>query len=195
MRAAPGRRTPTRRRVTRRRAIKPRTVRRRKRTRLRARRRRDSRVSRSASWSPTRQDLAWPRGETPLRRRSPLVFAALPPCSRFERRIRPFAGASSMAVWCNGRSTQERPGSIRYRADEGVTLTAGVAPSTTACWLVGRAGAIVRTIDGRTWQRVRFPEPLDFTAVVAGDARTATVTAADGRQFATTDGGTTWTRR
>jgi hypothetical protein len=83
----------------------------------------------------------------------------------------------------------------QYRADEGVTLTAGVAPSTTACWLVGRAGAIVRTIDGRAWQRVRFPEPLDFTAAVAGDARTATVTAADGRQFATTDGGTTWTRR
>ena len=83
----------------------------------------------------------------------------------------------------------------QYRADEGVTLTAGVAPSTIACWLVGRAGAIVRTIDGRAWQRVRFPEPLDFTAVVAGDARTATVTAADGRQFATTDGGTTWTRR
>jgi hypothetical protein len=83
----------------------------------------------------------------------------------------------------------------QYRADEGVTLTAGMAPSTTACWLVGRAGAIVRTIDGRTWQRVRFPEPLDFTTVVAGDARTATVTAADGRQFATTDGGTTWTRR
>jgi hypothetical protein len=83
----------------------------------------------------------------------------------------------------------------QYRADEGVTLTAGVAPSTTACWLVGRAGAIVRTIDGRAWQRVRFPEPLDFTAVVAGDARTATVTATDGRQFATTDGGTTWTRR
>ena len=55
--------------------------------------------------------------------------------------------------------------------------------------------AIVRTIDGRAWQRVRFPEPLDFTAVVAGDARTATVTATDGRQFATTDGGTTWTRR
>ncbi len=123
------------------------------------------------------------------------VFAALPPRSRFERRIRPFAGASSMAVSCNGRSTQERPGSISTRADEGVTLTAGVAPSTTACWLVGRAGAIVRTIDGRAWQRVRFPEPLDFTAVVAGDARTATVTAADGRQFATTDGGTTWTRR
>ena len=83
----------------------------------------------------------------------------------------------------------------QYRADDGVTLTAGVAPSTTACWIVGRAGAIVRTIDGRAWQRVRFPEPLDFTAVVAGDARTATVTAADGRQFATTDGGTTWTRR
>jgi hypothetical protein len=83
----------------------------------------------------------------------------------------------------------------QYRADEGVTLTAGVAPSTTACWIVGRAGAIIRTIDGRAWQRVRFPESLDFTVVVAGDARTATVTAADGRQFATTDGGTTWTRR
>jgi hypothetical protein len=100
----------------------------------------------------------------------------------------------------DGRLVQRSPDAgvtwvDQYRADEGVTLTAGVAPSTTACWIVGRAGAIVRTIDGRAWQRVRFPEPLDFTAVVAGDARTATVTATDGRQFATTDGGTTWTRR
>jgi hypothetical protein len=83
----------------------------------------------------------------------------------------------------------------QFRADEGATLTAGVAPSTTASWIVGRAGVIVRTADGRAWQRVQFAEPLDFTAVVAADARTATVTGADGRQFATTDGGTTWTRR
>ena len=76
-----------------------------------------------------------------------------------------------------------------------MTLTAGVAPSSNVCWLVGRFGAITLTTDGRVWRRIKFPEPADLTSVTAADARTATVTTADGRQFATTDGGRTWTRR
>ena len=71
-------------------------------------------------------------------------------------------------------------------------LTAGAAPASTTCWLVGRGGVIVLSTDGRTWQRVQFPESIDLTAVTATDAAHATVTATDGRRFTTADGGNTW---
>ena len=73
-------------------------------------------------------------------------------------------------------------------------LTAGAAPSVAACWVVGRAGAIWRSEDGRTWRRVPFPEMTDLSSVRATDARAASVSTADGRTFNTTDGGTTWSR-
>lgn len=72
------------------------------------------------------------------------------------------------------------------------TLTAGVAPSPTLCWLVGPRGVIVVSTDGRAWQRVPFPEAIDLTSIRASNRANATVTAADGRTFTTTDGGTTW---
>jgi hypothetical protein len=83
----------------------------------------------------------------------------------------------------------------QYSAADGVTLTAGAAPSSTVCWLVGRGGAIVLTTDGKVWQRVKFQEPVDLTAVISTDARTATVTTANGRRFVTTDSGRSWTPR
>src|SRR5262249_40575421 len=58
-------------------------------------------------------------------------------------------------------------------------LTAGAAPSPAVCWLVGRSGTVLLTLDGRTLQHVRFPEEVDLTAVRAIDGRTAVVTAAD----------------
>ena len=82
-----------------------------------------------------------------------------------------------------------------HTAENDVTLTAGSAPSSNVCWLVGRSGGIVLTTDGRAWRRLKFSEPADLAAVTATDARTATVTTADGRLFGTTDGGRTWTRR
>jgi hypothetical protein len=72
------------------------------------------------------------------------------------------------------------------------TLTAGAAPSATVCWLVGPGGLVVLSTDGLTWQRISFPEAIDLTSIRAADATNATVTAADGRTFTTTDGGTTW---
>src|SRR5437870_11284518 len=72
------------------------------------------------------------------------------------------------------------------------TLTAGVAPSATICWLVGPGGLVVLSIDGKTWQRISFPETIDLASIVASDAANATVTAADGRTFTTVDGGKTW---
>jgi hypothetical protein len=72
------------------------------------------------------------------------------------------------------------------------TIAAGSSPSPTICWLVGRGGAVLLSTDGRTWQRLAFPVESDFVAVRATDARTATITASDGRQFSTLDGGKTW---
>ena len=74
-------------------------------------------------------------------------------------------------------------------------FTAGAAPSPTTCWIVGRGGVVLLTTDGLKWESLRFPDPTDLSAVRATDARTATVTTIDGREYSTTDGGNTWIRR
>jgi hypothetical protein len=94
-------------------------------------------------------------------------------------------------------------GVAEYSADAGATweatptgvgtdLTAGASPSGAVCWVVGRAGTVLRTTDGKQWQRLMFPLAVDLAAIQATDARTATVTTMDGRRFTTVDGGTTW---
>jgi hypothetical protein len=71
-------------------------------------------------------------------------------------------------------------------------LSAGIAPSPTVCWVVGSGGAVVRTIDGKHWQKLGSPTSSDLVAVFAADASNATVTAIDGSRYATDDGGHTW---
>ena len=73
-------------------------------------------------------------------------------------------------------------------------LTAGASPSPSVCWLVGRAGTVLLSTDGRQWQPVSFPERADLIAVRASDARTASVTTADGLTYSTANGGLTWDR-
>lgn len=73
-----------------------------------------------------------------------------------------------------------------------VELTAGASPGASVCWLVGRSGTVLRTIDGRRFQRVTFPEPADLAGVQSTSEMAATVTTSDGRAFRTSDGGTTW---
>jgi hypothetical protein len=63
------------------------------------------------------------------------------------------------------------------------------------CWVVGRGGIVLRSRDGRTWQRINFPEGTDLTSVRATDAQTVTVVTADGRTFSTVNGGQTWAVR
>jgi hypothetical protein len=79
----------------------------------------------------------------------------------------------------------------------GVTtaLTSGAALSATTCWVVGRAGVVLLTTDGQTWRRLVFPETTDLSAIRATDARTATVTTVEGREYTTSDAGATWFRR
>jgi hypothetical protein len=78
-------------------------------------------------------------------------------------------------------------------------LLAGSAPSETVCWLVGRNGTILRSIDGVNWQIVPSPkqaeqnsQPPDWTFVDARDAQSAVIRAEDGRRFSTSDAGKSW---
>jgi hypothetical protein len=96
-------------------------------------------------------------------------------------------------------------GGVQRSADGGSTwrseatgttapLTAGASPSPSVCWLVGPSGTVLLSIDGRSWRRLAFPEAVDLRSVTASDSENATVTAADGRAFVTTDGGQNWSR-
>jgi hypothetical protein len=71
-------------------------------------------------------------------------------------------------------------------------VTGGMAPSATVCWLIGRDGVVLRSVDGLRFERVSFPDTADLASIRATDALRATVTTIDGRVFNTTDGGATW---
>jgi photosystem II stability/assembly factor-like uncharacterized protein len=58
--------------------------------------------------------------------------------------------------------------------------------------VVGRAGTVLLTTDGRRFRRIPFPASADLVSVRATDARSATVVGTDGRTFTTADGGATW---
>jgi photosystem II stability/assembly factor-like uncharacterized protein len=97
-------------------------------------------------------------------------------------------GAAGIAQFStNGGTTWET-----LSTGTGADLIDGSAPSPTVCWLIGGGGTVLRSTDGRQWQRVAFPEVVDLTGIRATDARSATITATDGRTFRTTDGGLTW---
>ncbi len=116
------------------------------------------------------------------------------------------APPSGTNLWRAGKD-----GSIERSTDAGRSWTAqaspsredwlaGAAVSDTAGWLVGRNGAIGRTMDGQRWDKIAPPPSAadtsgkfpDWTAVTAQGAQVATITARDGRRFATQDGGKTW---
>ncbi len=74
-------------------------------------------------------------------------------------------------------------------------LTAGSAPQPDICWVVGEQGTVLVSTDGLSWQRVKSPIDASLVSVAATSADAATVTASDGRTFATTDRGRTWVGR
>jgi len=123
-------------------------------------------------------------------------------------RVSAFANAPEALVVSSNPSTRFRllrGGNVQRSADAGATwrtettgatetLTAGASPSPSVCWLIGPSGTVLLSTDGRSWRRVAFPETVDLRSVAATDHENATVTAADGRVFVTTDGGRTWSR-
>lgn len=72
-------------------------------------------------------------------------------------------------------------------------IAAGSAPTAKICWLAGASGLVLRTADGAAWTLINAPAETDLVSIVAKNELTATVTAADGRKFRTTDGGKRWT--
>ncbi len=71
-------------------------------------------------------------------------------------------------------------------------ITAGSAPAPSICWLVGRAGVIFLTEDGKHWRKLLSPSSSDFVAVVAKSATSATVTVTEEEKWSTDDAGKTW---
>jgi hypothetical protein len=80
----------------------------------------------------------------------------------------------------------------QHRIELPLLLVAGASPSPVSCWLVGRRGVVLRTTDGRTWQQVKFPEPVDLRAISVPHPDVATIVASDGRTFSTANAGATW---
>jgi hypothetical protein len=122
------------------------------------------------------------------------------------RAARPASPQPPVLVQASDASTRWRvigSGSVQRSTDAGASwetqstgvttiISSGVAPSPSVCWLVGKAGIVLLSTDGRSWRRVPFPQSVDLTSVVATDANTATVTTAAGQRFTTTDGGKNW---
>jgi hypothetical protein len=77
--------------------------------------------------------------------------------------------------------------------DSSAELRAASAPTPDVCWVVGRAGVVFITDDGKNWGNVSIPAGSDLTSVDAKDALSATVSANDGQKWSTEDGGKTWT--
>ena len=73
-----------------------------------------------------------------------------------------------------------------------VRLTAGSSPNPDICWIVGAQGTVLVSVDGRSWQHLKAPDPGLLVSVRATSADAATVTTSDGRTFATVDRGQTW---
>ena len=76
-----------------------------------------------------------------------------------------------------------------------VPLVAGSSPSDLVAWFVGPRGAVLLATDGERLERVPFPDASDLVAITAVNDRAATVRTADGRTFATGDGGRNWVER
>ena len=112
---------------------------------------------------------------TLIRTPNPNVFWRVMPGGVIERSLD--AGATWIVQTVGGR----------------VDLVAGSAPTEQICWLVGRNGVILLTRDGAKWNTAMPPARSDFVAISAQDAKSATVRAADGRRFSTSDGGEHWT--
>ena len=143
------------------------------------------------------------RAKAAPRAQNPREFSAVKSAEKVAGML---TAPSGTVLWLAGkggsiqRSTDAGRSWISQQSSSQDDWLAGAAASDTACWLVGRNGAIARTTDGQQWGIVAPPAQSagpagklpDWIAVTATAAGSATITAADGRRFATADGGKTW---
>jgi photosystem II stability/assembly factor-like uncharacterized protein len=73
-------------------------------------------------------------------------------------------------------------------------LFAGSAPSDGVCWAVGAKGTVLRSGDGRTWERLPSPTNADIVQITAWGVLNASIRTANGERFSTNDGGQTWSK-
>ncbi len=90
------------------------------------------------------------------------------------------------------RRLDARGGTHVQRSGVSADLVAGAAPSSSVCWVVGNNGTVIRTTDGEHWTPVAAPTTENFVAVSSSSANNATITAATGKSFVTSDGGASW---
>ena len=112
----------------------------------------------------------------------------------------PPAGGASWRLGIGGRikrSTDQ--GRTWQEQSSGVTtdLIAGSAASSDVAWVIGRGGLILRTTDGEHWERITGPPgvTVEWAAIAAHNAMSATAVAEDLRRFSTEDGGRTWVQQ
>jgi hypothetical protein len=122
-----------------------------------------------------------------------------------EARVRRRASEPGIAISPDPRKRWRmgREGKIEFSPDGGASwvmqssgvaadLLAADAPTASTCWAVGRTGIVLRTTDGKNWERLKQPTDADLVGVFAQDKLTAVVFAADGQAFMTQDGGQSW---
>jgi hypothetical protein len=108
------------------------------------------------------------------------------------------ASPDGSVVWQFGSGgTISRSGNsspwLTLRSGVTTDLLAASAPSNDVCWIAGKSGTIVRTLDGGAHlQLIKPPARENFTAISATDSNNAIVSAASGQRFITHDGGVTW---
>jgi hypothetical protein len=108
------------------------------------------------------------------------------------------AGSRQWRIYASGVVEQSNNGGTSWEKvtlDPQLRVTTGSAPSLNVCWLAGRDGTVLISLNAAYFNKLVFPESVDLTSIRATNAREATVTTADGRSFVTTDGGITWTVR
>jgi hypothetical protein len=98
-----------------------------------------------------------------------------------------FGTAGTIARWTN--STAWLP----QRSGVSTDLLAGASASNDVCWMVGKSGTVIRTLDGGAhWQLITPPSRQNFVSITATDSNNASIVGANGARFSTRDGGVTW---
>lgn len=75
------------------------------------------------------------------------------------------------------------------------SIDGGAVAKDGTVWLFARGGLVVRSTTTSGWIESNLPAGTTITGIQPVAALEATVTAADGAVFGTTNGGTTWVRR